>query len=234
MPNRLSLSDFRAVLFDVDGTLVNSVEVIVCGLDETIVHFGGPKPRRETILAKIGSPLRVQLHEYEVPEVTEDKLEKMFHFAIERFDAYAELEVPFQAAVNTLHLCKERGMKTALVTSKSRSELVSFFRRFPATEVVDVAVTSSDVAHPKPHPESAELACQWLGVTPQEAVLVGDSVFDVCCARSAGLSTVAVSYGAANRSMLEAERPDLLLHTPEELFDWAETAFLQSPCHERS
>jgi phosphoglycolate phosphatase-like HAD superfamily hydrolase len=64
--------------------------------------------------------------------------------------------------------------------------------------------------------------------------MIGDSIYDMRCARGAGVACIAAAYGAARRETLLAEDPDMLVDTPEELLAWAESAFLQTPCPERS
>jgi len=228
MPQGLSLSNFRAVLFDVDGTLVDSLKMIIIGLGDTYEKYLGHRPAPQEIQSLIGMPLRRQLALYREVEPTEEELAEMSEYTLSRFEANVEHETLFSAAVDMLRLCHQRGIKTALVTSKDSQELSGFMKRFPGAPFVDTTVCASDVQHPKPAPESAYLACQRLGVSPQEAVFIGDSVYDMRCAKGAGTASVAVAYGAATEAALLAEQPDLLFRTPEELFRWAEAAFLRN------
>ncbi len=233
MPQGLSLSNFRAVLFDVDGTLVDSAEMFVRGLGDTYEKYADIRPAREQILALMGVPLSKQLELFQERKPTSEKLEEMIAYAIERYAVYEEHESHFEAAIETLRMCHGQGLRTALVTSKNATELEGFLKRFTGKDFVDTTVCASDVHHPKPAPDSALLACQRLGVQPAEAVFIGDSIYDMRCARSAGTASVAVAYGAAHKDTLQAEQPDLLLETPEELLDWARSAFLEKTCRER-
>ncbi|RYG42746.1 HAD family hydrolase [bacterium] len=233
MPGELGLGDFRAMLFDVDGTLVDSIPIIVRGIGDTFERFANRRPTEEEVLGKIGVPLAVQLGMYSVMDPTAEEIDAMSRYAIGRFEDLAHLEREFAPAVETLRLAKMAGLQTALVTSKSRVELDTFFRRFEAAHLVDAAVCASDVTHPKPDPESARLACERLGVRPEEAAMVGDSVYDLRCAREAGLTAIAVGYGAASVDTLRAESPDLLFDTPEALLEWARASY-RTPCPARS
>ena len=234
MPKGVERFDFDAVLFDVDGTLVDSLEMIVRGLGDTFEQFTGNRPPEHELLGIIGKPLRDQVHLYFEQEPSSELLAEMSTFAIERFSVHEEHERPYPAAIECLRLLHKQGIRTALVTSKSDVELRGFLQRFEDADSVDATVCASDVIHPKPHPESALRACELLGVAPSRSVMIGDSVYDIRCAKQAGLTAVAVAYGAGRRESLLDERPDLLLDTPEELLAWAETAFLQTPCRERS
>lgn len=233
MPEGLALRCFKAALFDVDGTLVDSLPALVGGLGDTFERFAGQRPSDDDIRALIGLPLRTQLRMMGLPEPEPAQLQTMVDFAIDRFEANKHLERPIEGAIATLRLCRRLGIRTALVTSKNERELAGFLPRFAAADAVDTTVSASDVAHPKPDPESARLACARLGVAPEEALMIGDSIYDLRCARDAGVTPIAVAFGAAPRSALEAERPAALFETPEALLQWAESTALVTPCPER-
>lgn len=230
MPRTPKLTDFRAVLFDVDGTLVNSIDVIVLGITDTFHRFQQPCPTREVILGQIGVPLTRQLANYE--GVTNDPvvLSDMAKHAMEMFEIHAHAETPFQDAIEALRVARAAGLKIALVTSKSKNELTPFLKRFDATRHVDATVSASDVQKPKPDPESAWLACRLLEVKPSEAIFIGDSIFDIQCAKSAGMKSAAVGYGAGRTEDLMALDPELYFPTPESLLSWALTAENTTSC----
>ena len=102
--------------------------------------------------------------------------------------------------------------------------MVDFWPQFPASDCVDAYVCSSDVSRPKPDGESARLACERLGVRPQRAVMIGDSVFDIQCARAAGVAAIAVSYGSTNLSTLREAMPDAVFETPDALLEWVQSS----------
>lgn len=232
MPGRLSLSATKAVLFDIDGTLVDSLAMLVRGLGDTYELYAGTRPPEEEIRKLIGLPLKVQLHQFRTEPMTEVLLDEMTRFTLDRFKHYRYLEQEFGPSVEALALCRHSGIRTALVTSKSRPELDALLTRFSGADHADVLVCASDVQHPKPHPESALLACHRLATDPQEALFIGDSVFDLQCGRSAGTATAAVLYGSGSEDALLAERPDLVFRTPEDLLGWARGSLL-TPCQER-
>src|SRR5688572_27082874 len=133
MPQGLSLSNYRAVLFDVDGTLVDSLQMFILGLGDTYEHYLGFRPAPEEIQALMGIPLTKQLALYQDTEPSKEKLEEMTAYAIERYAVHEEHETLFPDAVEVLKLCKSQGMKTALVTSKNDTELSGFLKRFSGT-----------------------------------------------------------------------------------------------------
>lgn len=221
MPPGLSLADHDAVLFDIDGTLVDSLPMLIPGLADGIEKFAGVRPSDQEIQSIVGLPMAVQLQRYLPSPVRASELEAMIDYMIARFDVYKDLERVFTPALETLRACREAGLRTALVTSKNSRELAWFLQRFPGARWVDATVCASDVLHPKPAPDSALAACRKLGVASDRALMIGDSVFDLRCAQSAGLPFVAVGYGAATPEALQAEDPDLYFGTAEELLAWA-------------
>lgn len=215
----------RAVLFDVDGTLVDSLPALTRGLGDAYERFSGVRPPEPQLRELVGMSLREQMKLYGNPSANDEELDAMCAFTIARFGDYESLETEFHEAVEALMFAKTSGLATALVTSKSRPELNRFQLRFSAWHAVDIAVCSSDVSAPKPHPESAILACERLSIRPEEACFVGDSIYDIRCAKAAGVPVVAVSYGAGPRHALEAEQPDLILDSPRQLREWIQSQF---------
>jgi HAD superfamily hydrolase (TIGR01549 family) len=230
MPSRPSLSDYKAVLFDVDGTLVDSLAALIAGIGDSIEEFTEQRPSDSEIKRLIGTPLT---HFMALHARNQQDVKPMIDRAVDRIEFHADREVHFTAAVETLSLCHRMGLRTALVTSKNTAELRHFLNRFEEAHTVDATVCASDVVHPKPNPESVFEASRRLGVAVEDCIFVGDSVYDIQCARGAGIPCVAVSYGAGIRELLVAEKPEILLDSPEDLLAWATEAFVQTSCRER-
>ena len=231
MPTGTLLPDLRAVLFDVDGTLIDSLPGVIPAIGDTAEIHLGVRPEDAAIRALIGVPLRGQFATFGGEE---SRLDAMVAECIERIEALSHLEGRFEAAIDTLALAHRRGLRTALVTSKSAPEIVTFLERFPGADHIDTVVCASDVLHPKPDPEAARLACARLGVEPHQAAMIGDAVYDLRCARGAGTMAIAVTYGAGVPEALAAERPDLTFDSPEALLAWADTALPDLQCPVRS
>lgn len=227
------LRDAEAVLFDVDGTLVDSMGFIVPGLRDMYRHFGEVEPSEDELLAVIGLPLRHQVTLFGLGPASDDEVNRRISFALERYRHYQDCETVFEDAVATLRLCHSSGIPTALVTSKNAEELKNFLYRFPAADSVDATVCAADVLYPKPDPESARLACQRLDAAPERSVFIGDSIFDLRCAREAGCLAIGVSYGSTPRAVLEQQNPDAVFDTPAALFAWAHQGLSNASCPEK-
>jgi len=216
MTNKIPL---QAVLWDVDGTLIDTTALIVSALSATFLEFTGQSMPVEDLRALIGIPVEKQVYAFGDPVSFGTTEEQMVAAAIKRYERGRSQEHIVQEAVDALITAKRRGMKTALVTSKNDLELANSLPRLGISAYCDAIVGADQVApNYKPHPRPVLLALELLGIDdPAEAVLVGDSVHDMRSARAAGARTAAVLWGAASEASLRAEDPDFVIATPEEL-----------------
>jgi pyrophosphatase PpaX len=209
----------RAILFDVDGTLVDSIAMIIAGLGDTYENFTGNRPSDSEIAALIGTPLVGQMKLFGL-NPDEAQLQELCDYTIQRYGVHKHLETEFVDAVEALINAHQIGLKTALVTSRNAVEVEILSQHFSGWSAADTAVSASDVVNPKPSPDPALLALERLGVSAEDAIMIGDSVFDLRCARGAGLRSGAVLYGAGKKEDLLAETPDYVFTTPTDLLDW--------------
>ena len=222
----------KSILFDIDGTLVNGLSMIVAGLGDAFEKYGSHRPDDADILALIGIPLSEQMHRFGCCPKDDAEKEEMIQFTIDRYQLHAHLEQEYIEAVEALTLASRSNINIALVTSRNTRELKNLEDSFSAWDSVHVTVCASDVCKPKPHPESALLALSKLNGTASDSVFIGDSIFDLKCAKSAGIRCGAVLYGAGRKEDLLAEAPDLIFTTPLDLLEWVQTIVEQSHAKE--
>jgi HAD superfamily hydrolase (TIGR01549 family) len=222
----------KAILFDIDGTLVNGLSMIVAGLGDAFEKYGSHRPADDEILALIGIPLSEQMTRFGCNAKSDAETEEMIQFTIDRYQAHAHMEAEYTEAVEALKLAFSSHIKIALVTSRNSQELNNLKGSFSAWDFVHTAICSSDVCKPKPHPESALLALSNLNGTAEDSIFIGDSIFDLRCAKSAGIRCGAVLYGAGRKEDLLAEAPDLIFTTPLDLLEWVQNIVEQSHAKE--
>ncbi len=204
-----------AVLFDLDGTLIDSVELIVRSfLHATAVHLGASPPRA-AILATIGRPLEPVL-EGLAPGRGALLLATYRAYTREHHDALVR---PFPGAVELLRALWERGYRLGIVTSKSRPQAELAFRLCALEPLVDVTVCAEDAPRLKPAADPLLLAASRLAVAPMNCLYVGDTVHDLGAARAAEMASAAVLWGAGACEELAALSPDLWLTEPLALLD---------------
>ncbi len=200
----------RAALFDFDGTLVDTTELIHQSLRHATGEvLGRDDIPRETLLAHVGQPLPRQMELIDA-EKAEMLLESYRLYNEEHHDA---LIAEFPGVEDALARLRSAGVKVAVVTSKRLLSVEMALESFPGLrKVVDRFVTMEDTTEHKPHPEPLLKGLELLGNVPkEEAVYVGDSPFDVEAAKAAGLTSVAVSWGAFSEDTLRAAEPDHLV-----------------------
>jgi len=220
---------FRCALFDIDGTLVDTVDLIVRALDHTFRKHLGVQISRDELRRTIGLPLhrQVRLFDHLVGFVPDHRAMEADEIAY--YESHQHLERVIPEAVQALKHAREAGLRTALVTSKNRVELETFLPRLNVNGWVDVVVSASDVARPKPAPDPVLVALERLNALPEEAVFVGDTVYDIHCAREAGVRVIAVGWGAHPTEMLRAEAPDWLFREPAQLREFFRSMARRAP-----
>lgn len=193
---------YRAVLFDVDGTLIDTAELIADSLEYACRHHLGRTHPRETYYALIGKPAIVQME-----ILGGDRAPEMMDTAVAYYEMHHEKERPFPGALDTLAKLREVGIRLALVTSKTRQELNPTLERVQLQSYATIIVTSDLTTRPKPYPDPVYLALQTLQIGAGEVLFVGDSPYDIQSGRAAGVWTGAASWGPHPRAVLAAESP---------------------------
>jgi pyrophosphatase PpaX len=199
-----------AVLFDFDGTLVDTTEMIHQSMRHaTSSVLGREDIPREKLLANVGQPLPRQMELIDT-ENAESLLEAYRSHHERHHDALIR---EFPGVEESLSRLRSAGIKVALVTSKRRVSVEMALEIFPGLRnVVDRFVTLEDTKKHKPHPEPLLRALELLGGVPKErAAYVGDSPFDVEAAKAAHLTSIAVGWGAFSEDALRAAAPDRLV-----------------------
>ena len=204
---------FDPVVFDLDGTVVDTVELIVESFRYATSTVLGEVLPDEFILAGVGRPLRAQMerlsteHARELYDVYREYNHRRHDELIRGYDGIEEV----------LDALKAAGRRTGIVTSKSRDTTGMAFRAVGLEERFDVVVTATDTSEHKPSPVPLQLCLQRLGATAAGSIYVGDSPFDVQAGAAAGMTTAAVAWGVFGREALLAAGPDFWLDEPRDL-----------------
>ncbi|MEM8607891.1 MAG: HAD-IA family hydrolase [Myxococcota bacterium] len=204
----------RVILFDLDGTLLDSVDLIITSFHYTTETLLGRRLPDERWLDGIGTPLRDQFSDLVGPEVGLDQfLQTYIAYNLAEHDRLAK---PFPGVVEAVQKLHQRGTPMAMVTSKLSRGANIGLRLLGLEEALPVRVCADDVTHGKPHPEPVLKALSALQATPEEAIFIGDSVHDVVAGQRAGTTTAAVSWGPFSRETFEGVEPDRWFDHPGE------------------
>ena len=205
----------NTVLFDLDGTLIDSVDLIVQSARHAFEVCGEPVPPDAEWLADLGMPLKAMFGRF---GATGERLDRLIAGYREFQGVHHDRLVrPYSEVTETLDRLAGAGYRLAIVTSKVEHlavrglDLVGLGGRF------ETIVGMEACRNHKPHPEPVELALDRLQIRPADAVFVGDSPHDMAAGRAAGTRTAAALWGPFTREQLEPSRPDWFLGTISEL-----------------
>ena len=197
---------FPAILFDFDGTLVDSIHLIIESYHHTMRVHGLPAHPDSFWVAGLGTPLRVQFRRFTDDDAEVQRLIATYReWNLAHHDA---MVTAYPGALDAVMALKAQGSRLAIVTSKNRHGLEKGLDLCGFHGLFDVLVTSDDLHASKPDPEPVHLALDHLGAKPAHALFVGDSPHDIAAGRDAGTATAACLWGPFTREQLAAERPD--------------------------
>ena len=196
----------RAVLWDLDGTLTDSVRLVVDTMNAVIARHGGAAIAYERLGAMTGLPLDAMFR-VAWPDLGDDDVAR---FRDEYREAYDRHAIPatrlYRGARATLREFHRTGLRQATVTGKRSADCERILRGLGLRDDIDVYLGGDSVSRPKPAPDLALLAIERLGVSPRQAVVIGDSTADVAMGRAAGAHTIQVLWGYEREPLADAER----------------------------
>ncbi len=208
----------KGILFDFDGTLANTIDLIIATFEHTCKAVLGSVPAREDIVNTFGLPLGDAFVKLAGREDLVEEMRAVYKaFNEANHDAMIR---PIAGVAETLQELKARGLKLAVVTSKKPAMLRRGLACLNLAQYIDVCIALGDTKESKPHPAPMLAACKALQLQPYECLCVGDSPFDLQSGKRAGAKTVAVryTYFAWDKLVTEGE-PDYVIKTPQELLE---------------
>ena len=205
----------HAVLFDLDGTLIDSIDLIVNSARHAFEKCGHPMPTREEWIADLGLPLRAMFGRFIADDAKMDELVAGYReYQLANHD---RLVRPYEEVTSTLQALRGRGHELAVVTSKSEPLAKRGLAHVGLEGFFDVIVGLESCTRHKPDPEPVRTALDRLGIDPEAAAFVGDSPHDMVAGRAAGVTTVAALWGPFSRVQLAGSEPDYYIGRMSEL-----------------
>ena len=204
-----------AVLFDLDGTLIDSIELILNSARYAFEKLGRVTPPDEEWLAGVGIPLFTMFGRYARDDA--DKAALIAAYREYQLEHHDRLVRCYDEVVDTVTALRARGHEIGIVTSKSEYLALRALALVGLARHMDTIVGCDATRRHKPDPEPVRLALHRLGRGPDEAVFVGDSVHDVLAGNAAGVRTFAALWGAFKRQDLEPGSPSVWLERISEL-----------------
>ncbi len=208
----------RAVLFDLDGTLIDSASCVASAFQHSFALHGLRVPEPSEVVALMGIPIERSFAMIDPRAADPGLRDRLIATYREQYRRLApDCVRAFAGVQSLLHSLHKRGTPLAIVTSKKSGPARENCEQTDLWGFIRVLVGSDDVTNHKPHPEPALLAMSRLERTPPDAVVVGDATFDIEMARSAGIRAIGVSWGAHKAGDLKAAGADAVASTVDEL-----------------
>jgi pyrophosphatase PpaX len=207
---------FPVVLFDLDGTVVDSGAIILASMRHATREVLGREFGDDELLGAVGGPgLEAQMAVFAPDHV--DELVRVYRAHNEPL--HDELEACL-GMEDVLVRLRAEGRRLGVVTAKRRATVELAFARIPLGHMFETLVGGDETERHKPDPQPLLVAAERMGVAPEACAYVGDSPFDVRAARAAGMGALAVTWGRIHdREKLEREEPDAIVETAEELLE---------------
>jgi pyrophosphatase PpaX len=206
---------FPVVLFDLDGTVIDSGAIILASMRHAAKEVLGAEPPDDELMAAVGGPgLEAQMH-----ALAPDRVDELVSVYRAHNEPLHEGLACCPGIDDLLVRLKDEGRRLGIVTAKRRKTVDLAFDQIPMAHLFDTVVGGDETERHKPDPEPLQLALERLDARPEEAAYVGDAPFDVKAAKAAGVFSIAVTWGGIHaRERLEGEEPDALVDSAEDLY----------------
>lgn len=205
----------RCIIFDFDGTLMDTNEIIRLSLNELSLKYKGKPLSQRDLLTVWGQPLEKQMAGIGGGDVNE-----MIEFYRDFYNRHRDgLTRIFNGVEDMLRSLSSEGVSMGIVSSKGTGGIRHGLEKFNLSKYFSVVLSKYDVQRHKPDPEGLVKAMALLGSSSSDTLYVGDSLHDLQAAKNAGLPFVLVAWSAADLESLKALHPNYVIETPAELLD---------------
>lgn len=202
----------NTILFDVDGTLIDTEKTIIKSFQKTLNDTYGIKPAAEELFYVLGIPGTKAVEKYVHSKAEAQKLLSDWNENDHAMFHYSEM---FNGIKKALEQLKQQGIKLGIVTSRTDAEMQVVLDNFDIGKYFDIFVTASETKLHKPDPDPILKAMEILNLSPQDTMYVGDSIYDFQCAQNAGIEFGLASWGAKENP--EFDKVDYHLQSPTDL-----------------
>ncbi|GIP17845.1 pyrophosphatase PpaX [Paenibacillus montaniterrae] len=207
---------YDTVLFDLDGTILDTNELIIISFLHALEGVAEEGFSREHIIPSMGAPLVDQMRRFSGLDNVDHLIDAYREVNLRLHDQYVKLFEQVEEVLADLHA---DGVKLGVVTTKMRLTTDRGLAFTNIAKYMDVVITIDDVQHAKPHAEPVQKALQGLGADPQRALMVGDSTVDIQSGINAGVKTVGVSWSLKGEQVLREAGAHYIIQSMQELYD---------------
>ena len=207
---------YTTVLFDLDGTLLDTLDDLTDAVNRSLVRYGLPTREKREVRAFLGNGAKY-LMEHAAPGMEAERFDKMLVEYKADYDANCVVKTaPYPGIEALLHALRARGVKTGIISNKPDSAVQPLYETFFA-DTMDIAVGEREGIRRKPAPDTVLSAMERLGAAAGETLYVGDTEVDLETARRAGVDCAAVTWGFRDPDQLVAAGAERLFDTADAL-----------------
>ena len=209
----------RAVIFDMDGTILNTLEDLTDSINAALNKFGMPLRGIDEVRSFVGNGIHKTI-ERAVPEGTEEKvIEEVYDFFNPYYRKHCEIKTrPYDGIVDLLHELRAQGYKTAVISNKESGAVIKLVDTvFP--DCFDDCLGDTPGIKLKPERDMVAITLDNLGVNVSEAVYVGDSDVDILTARNSDMKCISVTWGFRSRDFLIESSAEILVDKPADILE---------------
>lgn len=210
----------KAVIFDLDGTLANTLADLGKAMNKMLEHFSFPQRNRDEILSAICYGQREFVVRSLPEHLRQDSLQIDIcqnYYASCYDECYNDSTQPYEGILSCLEALKRAGLKIAVVTNKAQNHAENVCEKCFGRGCFDVLIGGGSGYPAKPSPEAALKAAELMGVKSSECIFVGDSDVDIKTGKNASMLTIGVSWGYRSENVLEAAKADMIVSTALQL-----------------
>lgn len=207
----------KVVIFDLDGTLLYSLDDLMDSVNYTLDLFGYQNRTLEEITSFVGNGVKYLLKLSLPADISEDEMEKCFAIFKDHYSEHCcDKTHPYDGIIDMMKALKDKGLKVCIVSNKFQSaaeEVCDFYFK----GLYDMVIGESETCRRKPAPDGINMICESYGVEKEDVLFFGDSEVDVKTAENAGVFGVSVLWGYRDKQFLAENGAKLFIQTPEEI-----------------
>lgn len=210
----------RGCIFDLDGTLTDTLDSLTHSVNLTLEEMGLPRITENQCRMFVGNGARCLMERAlkAAGDTNLNRIEEGMKVYGRIFSANCTYHVtPYEGILELLSQLKDRGIKLAVLSNKPHGQTVDVVKRIFGEEMFDYVQGQCDTLARKPDPSGVWELLKEMGISREECLYVGDSEVDVKTAKAAGVQGIAVTWGFRDRELLKAEGADILVDSPQEM-----------------